>query len=133
MLSGANTYGGVTDVKNGVAPRQQPSALGTSTPPGDVTAQRAPSSKRAPLELESDLQGEPVTINGNGYGRHPPPGLNGHNTGALRNISGNNTFTGTLTLNTNSTIGVDSGYQLTIGSLAGADRHRPPSSGSAST
>src|SRR5207247_3185044 len=63
-------------------------------------------------ELESDLQLEPVVLNGNGI--QPP--FNGHNTGALRNISGNNTYTGPLTLATDSTIGVDTGTSLTIGS-----------------
>ena len=53
---------------------------------------------------------EGVQLNGDGASQS-----NQHFTGALRNASGNNTFTGTLTLNTNSTIGVDSGSSLTIG------------------
>ena len=61
--------------------------------------------------MQSDLEGEPIVLNGNGVA----PGLNGHNSGALRNISGNNTYTGTLTLANNATVGVDSGSQLTIG------------------
>src|SRR5262249_29262190 len=39
--------------------------------------------------------------------------------GALRNISNFNTYTGTLTLNTNATVGVDSGSSLTIGAKVG--------------
>jgi autotransporter-associated beta strand protein len=61
------------------------------------------------LELESDLALERVQLNGDGVL------FNGHFQGALRNKSGKNTFTGTLILNTNSTIGVDSGGFLTIG------------------
>src|SRR5439155_26587959 len=60
------------------------------------------------LELQSDLDLEPITLNGDGFS------FNGHNTGALRNVSNNNTYTGTITLNSNSTIGVDTGSTLTI-------------------
>ncbi len=63
----------------------------------------------AALELESSLSLEPITLNGNGI--QPP--FNGHYTGALENVSNANTYTGTLTLATNSTIGVTAG-QLTI-------------------
>jgi large repetitive protein len=65
------------------------------------------------LQLESDVQGEPLEIFGNGLT------FNGHSTGALRNISHDNTYTGPLTLMTNATIGVDSGFTLTIGTKAG--------------
>jgi autotransporter-associated beta strand protein len=64
------------------------------------------------LGLKSDLQDEPVQLNGNGGV------FNGHFTGALQNISNNNTYTGTLVLNANSVIGVDSGTTLTIGTKA---------------
>lgn len=59
----------------------------------------------AALELESSLDDEPITLNGNGI--QPP--TNGHNSGALVNVSNNHTYAGTITLNTNSTIGVASG------------------------
>jgi large repetitive protein len=65
----------------------------------------------AALELQSNLDLEPITLNGNGI--QPP--YNGHFTGALVNVSNFNTYTGTITLNTNSTIGVTAG-QLTISS-----------------
>src|SRR5208337_1716968 len=65
----------------------------------------------AALELESSLAAEPITLNGNGI--QPP--FDGHYTGALENISNSNTYFGTLTLNSNSTIGVTAG-QLTIAS-----------------
>jgi autotransporter-associated beta strand protein len=60
------------------------------------------------LELQTNLDFTPVQINGTGFQ------LNGHDTGALRNVSGSNRFTGNLILNTNSTIGVDSNTTLTI-------------------
>ena len=43
----------------------------------------------------------------NGNGIQPP--YNGHNTGAFLNVSNNHVYTGTVTLNTNATIGVTSG------------------------
>ncbi|HJZ58946.1 MAG TPA: autotransporter-associated beta strand repeat-containing protein, partial [Gemmataceae bacterium] len=67
----------------------------------------------AALELRSDLELEPVTINGDGFQ------FNQHFTGALRNVANANVYTGTLTLGTNTTIGADSGTTLTIGSKAG--------------
>ncbi len=65
----------------------------------------------AALELESSLSLEPITLNGNGI--QPPS--NGHYTGAIDNVSNANTYTGTITLNSNSTIGILAG-QLTIAS-----------------
>ena len=65
----------------------------------------------AALELETSLLLEPITVNGNGI--QPP--FDGHYTGAIDNVSNSNTYTGTITLNTNSTIGVTAG-QLTIAS-----------------
>jgi autotransporter-associated beta strand protein len=67
----------------------------------------------AAVELASNLQLESITLQGDGIP------FSGHNTGALRSIAGANTYTGKLTLATNSTIGVDSGSQLTIGAGAG--------------
>ena len=99
ILSGANTYGGVTTVQEGVLIVHNLQALGVSFT--DVNP-------NACLELETDLDNVPIQLNGNGFQ------FNGHYTGALRNISNNNTYSGVLTLNTNSTIGVDSGSSLTI-------------------
>ena len=110
ILSGANTYGGQTLVTEGVVRVNNPSALGTSAPA--ATANTIVTAGAA-LELATDLYLEPITINGNGFS------FNGHSTGALRNVTGFNTYTGPLTLGTNATIGVDSGSQLTIGGLPG--------------
>jgi large repetitive protein len=76
----------------------------------------------AALEVASNIQGEPIVLAGNGIA------FNGHNTGALRNIAGSNTITGSITLEQSSTsssqtptvtIGVESGSQLTIGTATG--------------
>ena len=49
----------------------------------------------ATLELQSNLNLEPLTLNGDGVSLY-----NGHNTGALRNLSNNNTYTGATIVNT---------------------------------
>src|SRR5439155_197819 len=101
-FSGSNTYGGQTLVKQGVLVSNNPTALGLTSGNTIVAAGAA-------LGLSSDLQAEPVLINGDGIP------FNGHNTGALRNVANNNVYTGPLTLGTNVTIGADSGTTLTIG------------------
>src|SRR5207247_3287119 len=62
----------------------------------------------AVLQLKSDLTLEPLFLFGNGVLS------NGHYSGAVENITGSNTYTGTITLETNSTIGVDSTSTLTV-------------------
>jgi autotransporter-associated beta strand protein len=101
IFSGANTYGGLTEVQQGNLVVHNPQALGSPSQGTIVDSGAA-------LELESSLNAEPIQLNGNGIA------YNGHFTGALHNVSNNNTYTGILILNTNSTIGVDSGSQLTI-------------------
>ncbi len=104
ILSGANTYGGQTLIQQGVLEVNNPQALGQATKTGNTIV-----SAGASLELESDLQAQAVTIYGDGIE------FNEHNTGALRSVANDNTYTGQLTLGSNATIGVDSGSTLTIG------------------
>src|SRR5262249_25492484 len=108
IFSGDNIYGGVTEVKEGSLVVRHPHALGSPLANTVVDPGTA-------LRLENDLELEPVFLQGDGV--QPP--FNGHNTGALRNTSSPNTYTGQLTLGTNVTIGVDSGSTLTIGSKPG--------------
>ena len=97
IFSGTNTYGGLTRVSEGVLSVNNPDALGVFRAGPDITAQGGTIVESgAALHLQTNLEGEPIVLNGNGV----PLGFNGHNSGALRNISGNNTYTGTLTLNT---------------------------------
>ncbi|MCS7270977.1 MAG: autotransporter-associated beta strand repeat-containing protein, partial [Gemmataceae bacterium] len=105
ILSGANIYGGVTDVQQGVLVVDNDQALGRNF---NGTIVRNGSA----LHLRSNLGPEPITLYGQGQS------FDGHYTGSLRNIAGDNTYTGTLTLATDATIGVDSGSSLTIGSSA---------------
>jgi len=102
ILSGANTYAGITEVQQGVLVVDNPQALGSPTAGTIVDLGTA-------LELQSSLVEEPITLNGSGFA------FDGHNTGSLVNISGSNSYDGVLTLNSNATIGVASGTELTIG------------------
>jgi large repetitive protein len=107
VLSGTNTYGGVTLIKQGVLSVRNPQALGD---PGNGTFvdPSDPANFPAALELQSSVSLEPLFLKYDGVP------FNGHNTGALRNVSNNNTYSGPITLQTNVTIGVDSGSQLTV-------------------
>ena len=104
ILQGDNTYGGLTDIQQGNLVVQNPNALG-SPETGTIVE------SGAALELNSSLNNEPITLNGNGI----LPPFDGHYSGALVNISNSNTYTGTITLGSNSTIGAIAG-QLTINS-----------------
>jgi autotransporter-associated beta strand protein len=103
IFSGANTYGGTTEVTDGRLIVHNPQALGGTTNGTIVDL-------GASLQLQSSIAGEPLIINGDG----PLPGLNGHNTGSLESVTGNNTYSGNITLGGPSTIGVDTGSTLTI-------------------
>ena len=102
VFSGSNVYGGETFVEEGALVVDNAHALGGNANGTTVV-------DGAVLELRSNLDAEPVTLNGDGLS------FDGHYTGSLRNIAGDNTYVGPLTLATDATIGVDSGSQLTIG------------------
>ena len=103
-LAGSNTYGGATTISGGILNLQNSSALGTGT---------ATMTSNAVLQLQSGsgIQVGNVIFNlaGSGIG----------NDGALRNISGSNTYSGALSLATDSRINSDSGtLYITSGSTA---------------
>src|SRR5262249_19695701 len=114
IFSGINTYSGHTVVEQGVLLVNNPHALrGNPTIPGD-TGLNTVVNTGAVLQLRTDLDSEPITITGDGISIITNFG------GTLRNVSNDNTYTGTLTLGTpHTTIGVDSGSSLTIGSKPG--------------
>jgi autotransporter-associated beta strand protein len=97
-LSGSNSYGGTTTVSSGVLLIQSASALG-ATSIGTTVADGAA------LEITGDIltAAEPLTISGTGIATG----------GALRNVSGTNTFSGPITLAAASRINSDAG-QLTL-------------------
>jgi autotransporter-associated beta strand protein len=100
-LGGANNYSGATLVNAGILSVSHNNALGTT---GGTTTVAGGAS----LELQNNVTlAESVSINGTGAG----------GTGALRNLSGNNTYSGTLTMAGAATITSDAD-NLT---LSGAD------------
>ncbi|HEX8911701.1 MAG TPA: autotransporter-associated beta strand repeat-containing protein [Humisphaera sp.] len=104
LLSGANTYSGTTTISGGILRVSNGSALGT-------TANGTTQSGSSALELDGSggaiTVNEPLSINGGGIS----------NAGALRNIAGNNTFGGPITMVAQSRINSDSGT-LTLSNAA---------------
>ncbi len=104
VLTGANTYGGLTTITSGILSITNASALGSVS---GGTSQSGASA----LELDGSngafmVGPEALTINGGGIS----------NTGALRNYSGDNSYGGTITLAAQSRINSDSGT-LTLSGL----------------
>lgn len=102
VLSGSNTYAGITFVNQGVVNVQNTSALGSTS--GDTVV-----ASGATLETQSSILGEALRVSGTGVG-----GL-----GALRNVAGNNSWTGTVTLLGNTSIGGTAGTDLNISGSIG--------------
>ncbi|NDE48406.1 MAG: filamentous hemagglutinin, partial [Actinobacteria bacterium] len=93
-LSGSNTYTGLTTISAGALRASNDTALGTTA--GGVTVANG-----AALELSGGITigAEALTLNGSGIS----------SGGALRNISGNNTYQGAITQASDSRINSDSG------------------------
>ncbi len=107
VLSGANTYTGLTSVTGGVLNIQHSSALGTTDAGTTVTTGEA-------LEIQGNISvgAEALSIIGTGVS----------NTGALRNISGDNSYAGLVTLTGNTTFASDSGSLALTGGVTGSNR-----------
>lgn len=99
VLSGNNTYTGVTQINSGILEIRSAGALGTVQNNTVV-----PSGMQLALSNNA-LSGEPVNVTGDGPS----------STGSIRSLSGNNSL-GTITLGSNTTIAVDSGT-LTTGQI----------------
>ena len=93
-LSGANSYTGATTVSAGVLNLQNATGLGTTAAGTTVTSGAA-------LQLQGGIAvgNEALTLDGTGIS----------NDGALRNISGNNSWAGLITINSTTRINSDSG------------------------
>ena len=91
-LSGNNSYTGLTTISQGVLNIQHGNALGSISNGTSIT-------NGAALELQGGITtaAEALTLNGTGISSN----------GALRSISGANTYGGVITLASNSSIGVD--------------------------
>ena len=107
-LSGANSYSGTTSVNAGVVNIQNNTALGTGAGGTTVAAGAA-------LQMQGGITvtGEALTLNGTGVS----------SDGALRNISGNNTWTGAVTLGSATRINSDAGTLAFSGGISGAGQN----------
>ena len=109
-LTAANTYTGLTTVSSGVLNIQNAAALGTSA--GGVNISGG-SSASAALQLQGGITvtGEELTIRGVGYNMG----------GALQNVSGDNTWAGTITNAAASRINSDAGTLTLSNGINGAN------------
>ena len=109
-LAGANTYTGSTAVNAGTLALANGSGLG-STAAGTTVASGAQLRLSADTSVSSGFTvgNEALTISG--------PGVN--NGGALRNVFGNNTYQGKITLAADATIGVGGSSSLTLDVASG--------------
>ena len=106
ILSGNNTYTGVTYVKSGsVLNIQHANALG-STADGTIM------DSYAAVEIQGGITtaAEPLTLNGSGINWN----------GALRSVSGNNNYTGPITLGSDTRVWIDSGTLTLSGGVTGS-------------
>lgn len=105
VLSGPNSYSGLTTISAGSLNIQNATALGT-------TASGTTVFSNAALQIQGNVivGNEALTLNGSGLGA----------TGAFRNISGNNNFGGAITLGTASTISSDAGSLILTGGITNA-------------
>ncbi len=106
ILSGANTYAGLTTVSAGVLNIRHSQALGSTAAGTTVT-----SGEELQLQGNITVGAESLSITGTGAG----------STGALRNISGDNVWGGLVTLTGTSQITVDSGSLDLSGGVAGSN------------
>lgn len=111
LLTGANTYQGVTDIQAGVIAIQNSAALGAN---GSSAANGTTVRAGAQLQLDGStgnltVANESLTLYGNGTST----------TGELRNTGGSNTYNGFITLGGDSRINADTGSALTIASTSG--------------
>jgi autotransporter-associated beta strand protein len=106
VLSGANTYGGITKINVGVINARHSTALGTIALGTEIVGNAA-------LELQGgiNISYEPLALRGYGVS----------NNGALRNISDDNTFGGLITLSSagGTEISSDSGTLTITGGTTG--------------
>jgi autotransporter-associated beta strand protein len=109
-LAGANNYTGTTAVNAGTLALANGSGLG-STEAGTTVASGAQLRFSTDTTVSSGFTvgNEALTISG--------PGVN--NGGALRNVFGNNTYQGKITLAADATIGSAGGYSLTLDVASG--------------
>ena len=102
-LTGANSYDGTTTISAGSLNLQHATGLGSTAGGTSVTSGAA-------LQLQGGITvgAEALTLNGTGSG-----------TGALLNVSGNNTYGGAITRGADTTIGSTAGTLTLSGTMGG--------------
>jgi autotransporter-associated beta strand protein len=107
ILSAANTYSGSTIINQGVVNIRNATALGDTVGGSTVASGAA-------LEVQGGItvSGEALNLEGSGVS----------NGGALRNVSGNNTWTGDVTLTGDARINSDSGTMTVSGAISGSGK-----------
>ena len=104
IIEGNNTYSGSTNINGGTLKIAHANGLGNSS--GLTTV-----SDGATLQMFGGITvSEPITLNGNGNA----------SLGALNFLSGNNTYSGAITLGSNTSITSAAGNQIISGSVNGA-------------
>lgn len=106
-LSGANTFTGSTTISSGTLEIKSAAALGSV-----AVATTVASGSTLAISNNITLAAEPITISGDGYLA----------SGAINNLSGNNTLSGAITLAANSKISTSSGALTITGAIGGATR-----------
>lgn len=99
VLSGGNTYGGVTKVNVGILNARHATALGTIATGTEVVGEAA-------LELQGTIAVGREALTLRGYGSS--------SNGALRNIANNNSWAGLITIAGTTEISADSSTTLTL-------------------
>lgn len=104
ILGGSNTYTGTTAISAGVVNLRSATGLGSTT--GGTTV-----ASGAALEVQNNLtvSNEALTLNGTGVSGN----------GALRNVSGTNTWTGAVSLGSAARIQSDAGTLTVSGAITG--------------
>ncbi len=109
-LTGNSTYSGATNINVGTLNVQNSNALGTTA--GGTTI-----ASGATLELQNDISiGDAINFRGTGFATN----------GAIRNVSGNNTLTGALTISNTSPTSIksESGTLTIAGNIAPSGANR---------
>jgi autotransporter-associated beta strand protein len=109
VLNGNNTFANPLSVTDGILRIGHANALGSTAGATTVTSGEA-------LELDGvGVTGETLNLNGVGFGG---------STGALRNLSGTNSWTGTINLDGSARIHADAGTQLTVSAITAGGTSR---------
>jgi autotransporter-associated beta strand protein len=104
VFSGGNKYGGVTKVNVGSLNVQNATGLGTIAAGTEVVGEAA-------LEIQGNIDIDREALTLRGYGQS--------SSGALRNISGTNSFAGAVTIAGTTEIASDSGTLTMKGGVSG--------------